>query len=179
MPQKEYFKVIESECIDESKIFNTEECNYYKNKLIRNGYDSFLPLLEKICKLSRKYEYGLDLYMVLYEEIKINECYYQDLYKDLLELENIPLCILAKNYDEYTINDNININDLKSIIEDINSLERYELNISVGTYLCEYIFEEERKRNFSNKISRLDSYFVFSRLRIVIIIKRDMELICL
>ena len=116
MPQKEYFKVIESECIDESKIFNTEECNYYKNKLIRNGYDSFLPLLEKICKLSRKYEYGLDLYMILYEGIKINECFYQD----LLEMENIPLCILNNDYNEYTLNENISIDNFKSIIEDMN-----------------------------------------------------------
>lgn len=159
MPQKEYFKVIESECIDESKLFNTEECNYYKNKLIRNRYKSFLPLLEEICKLSRKYEYGLDLYMILYKGIKINKCPYQD----LLEIENIPLYILTNN-DEYALNENISIDNFKSIIEDINLLERYELNFSIGTYLCEYIFEDERKRNFSDKISRLESYFVFSSI---------------
>lgn len=209
MPQKEYFKVIESKYIQENITFNTIQINH------RNGnlplYNKLKPFFDKICKLDEKYNYGLDLYIELvyrlimfgldlYTKVKKNLNYYQmlsnqfrddylGLYIQLshdtindIDDEDLLFNLIENNSDEFLImlenkygkiidiskftgannKNSIDITELKIIYQELKTIINSKILVDdIGVYLCEYIFEEERKKNFSNRISRLDSYFVF------------------
>ena len=209
MPQKEYFKVIESRYIQENITFNTIQINH------RNGnlplYNKLKPFFDKICKLDEKYNYGLNLYIELvyrliifgldlYTKVKKNLNYYQMLSNqfrnDYLGLyiqlshdtindkgdEDLLFNLIENNSDEFFImleneygkiidiskftgannKNSIDITELKIIYQELKTIINSKILVNgIGTYLSEYIFEEVRKNNFSDKISRLDSYFIF------------------
>lgn len=161
MPQKEYFKVIENTYIEENKTFDTVQINH------RNGnlpfYTNLKPFFDKICELDERYNYGLDLYVCLYNNLTLySSDYLQNIYSSYGNSINIyNLTSNEQHRDDY-----INFNNLLNISYDLYpSIDFYIIEIPIGIYLSEYIFEEMRKNNFSDKISRLDSYFVFKDIK--------------
>lgn len=160
MPQGEYFKVIESKYIEENKILNTNDINFGK-RILAFPYKRLEPFIKKICELDKKYNYGLNLYLELPMQIIHSKMTSFDYFNYLENKYNGKI-----NISCFTGNSKSNvvkIDNLRKICKELKTTINIDLlnNNHVGTYLQEYIFEEERKNNFSDKISRLESYFVF------------------
>lgn len=210
MPQKEYFKVIESKYIQENKILNTNDINFGK-RILAYPYEKLESFIRKIYELDDTYRIGLNLYIELtyqlikyglnlYTKFKNNLNYYQMLSNqfrdDYLGLyiqlshdtingkddEDLLFNLIENNSDKFFImleneygkiidiskftgannKNSIDITELKIIYQELKTTINSKILVNeIGTYLSEYIFEEVRKKNFSDKISRLDSYFIF------------------
>lgn len=161
MDENSYFKVIDKEYIIENKLFDTKNINHYKNNL--EYYELLKPLFLKSCELDTYYNYGLDLYICLYN----NLCLYGGDYLDFKRKECgdcIDIYNLTSN--ENHIGQKIMFEDLLKISYEIyDTIDYYIMGLPIGVYLCEYMFEEERKKNFIHAISRLDSFFVFNDIK--------------
>lgn len=170
MPQKEYFKVIESRYIQENITFNTIQINHRNRNLPL--YNNLKPFFDKICKLDEEYSYGLDLYVCLYNNLTLyGSDYLQYIYNSYSN--NINIYNLTSNKQH--MEDYINFDNLLNIsCELYPSIDFTIIEIPIGIYLSEYIFEEVRKKNFSDKISRLEIPILFLKISYhAIILKID------
>ncbi|TXJ34712.1 DUF2441 domain-containing protein [Brachyspira aalborgi] len=136
---------------------------------IKNNLDYY----QMLCNSFK--EACLDLYVQL-AKATINGKDDEDLLFNLIENNSDKFFVILKNkygkkinISEFTKNNNknkININKLYVIYQELKPIINSEILVAdIGVYLSEYIFEEMRKNNFSDKISRLDSYFVFKDIK--------------
>lgn len=182
MAIEEYFRVINYE-VNYNTIFDTKTTNYGIRS--RKYYKLYEPICKKIIEIDKKYNYNTDIYVSLYKKMlyekKQAEKYDTNWLKVWLNSishnekldkinDNVPFSMIVGNnyYGDATIkfedllkiaNELVLFADASLIME---SSPPYMLDECLfNRYLFEVIFEEERKSNFQDLPSRLESYFIF------------------
>jgi len=162
-----YYKVINKMFVKYNKIISTKNENY--GKYLQNITKQQLEMFELIAKLDEKLNFGVDLYHSIWNNLARFGGKYIDIIEEYDE-NPILLSVLLQN-KKHT--NKIYKNQIFNIITKIkNTLVgvNYDQQWSVpqplwnGTRFWEYLFERVRVTNFKDKVSRLDSYFLFKSI---------------
>ena len=182
MIKEEYFRVVNYE-VDYNIIFDTKTTNYGMTS--RKDYNLYEPICKKIIELDKKYNYNVYIYIYLYKKMLYQKKKVEEHNSNWLKVwlnsiscdekldkisDNVPFSIIVGN--TYYGNATIKFEDLLKIAKELvlfadaslimESYPPYLLDESLfNRYLFEIIFEEERKLNFPDLPSRIESYFIF------------------
>jgi hypothetical protein len=164
---KVYYKVINQMFIEYDKPISTE--NDFYGKHLQEVNETQLALFELITALDEKLNVGVDLYHSIWSNLAMLGGDYVDLIEKHEE-DPILLSDLLHN-EKHT--EKIYKEQLFEIILDFKEClvgKNYNGQFSVpkplfnGTRFWEYLFERMRKINFVDRISRMDSYFLFKNI---------------
>jgi len=162
-----YYKVINRQFIEYDKVISTE--NEYYGKYLQETTEDQIKMFDLISDLDKELSFGVDLYHSIWNNLALFGGMYIDLIEEREE-NPISLSDLLQNnkHTEKIYKDQIFdiISEIKNRLVGVNFNGQWSVPEPLfnGTRFWEYLFEKIRRKEFADKISRLNAYFLFKNI---------------